>query len=139
MTRSTRSAGSGATRETGAGVIGSIAGVTIFLILLAFAVQVLVGLYATSVVTAATYDAARTLAGADQGDSPAGRASAEATARGQLGRFGERATFRWDNDADTVRLHVRAPRPNLLPRSLADGTGLGDIERTVRVRVERAR
>ena len=139
MTRSTRSAGSGPTNEAGAGVIGSVVGVTIFLILLVFAVQVLVGLYATSVVTAATYDAAKTLAGADQGDSAAGRVSAEATARHQLGRYGERATFRWDNDAETVRLHVRAPRPTLLPRSLAGPTGLGDIERTVRVRVERAR
>ena len=139
MTRSTRSAGSGRPDEAGAGVIASVVGVTIFLFLLVFAVQVLVGLYATSVVTAATYDAAKILAGADQGDSAAGRAHAEAAARGQLGRFGERAAFRWENDAETVRLHVQAPRPTLLPHALADSAGLGDIERTVHVRVERPR
>ncbi len=110
-----------------------------FLGLLLLAVQVLVGLYATSVVTAATYDAARVMAGTDQGESAAGRALAERSARAQLGRSGERAAFRWDNDADTVRLHVQAPRPTLLPRSLATTVGLGDIERTVHVRVERVR
>ena len=139
MTRSTRSAGSGPTSQEGAGVVSTVAGTAVFLVLLLFAVQVLVGLYATSVVTAATYDAAKVLAGADQGDSATGRAHAEATARGQLGRFGQRAVFRWDNDADAVRLHVEAPRPSLLPRSVLSGAGLGDIERTVRVRVERPR
>ena len=114
-------------------------GIAVFFVLLLLAVQVLVGLYATSVVTATTYDAARAVAGADQGDSAAGRAQAERNARRQLGHFGERAAFRWDNDADTVRLHVQAPRPTLLPRSLTTSTGLGDIERTVQVRVERVR
>ena len=143
MSRSTRSAGSDSpTRrrsQEGAGVIGSVVGVAVFLVLLLLAVQVLVGLYATSVVTAATYDAAKVLAGADQGDSPEGRAEAERRARGQLGRFGERVAFRWDNDVDTIRLHVHAPRPTFLPRSLVSSVGLGDIERTVRVRVERVR
>ena len=139
MTRSTRSGGSRKPDQTGAGVISTVVGVTIFLFLLIFAVQVLVGLYATSVATAATYDAARTLAGADQGDSAVSRAHAEVTARAQLGRFWQRAAFRWHNDADTVRLHVKAQRPTLLPRSLVDHAGLGDIERTVHVRVERPR
>ncbi len=139
MSRSTRSAGKTTQAQEGAGVVSSVVGVAIFLVLLLFAVQVLVGLYATSVVTAATYDAAKILAGGDQGDSTASRANAEDTARSQLGRFGERATFRWANDVDTIRLHVRAPRPTLLPRSLAHSVGLGDIERTVRVPVERVR
>ncbi len=144
MTRSTRSAGSAAAPsraedDDGAGVISTVAGVTVFLVLLLFAVQVLVGLYASSVVTAATYDAAKVVAGADVGDSAAGRVNAEAGARSQLGRYGEKATFGWDNDADVVRLHVQAPRPTLLPRSLVSGVGLGDIERTVTVRVERVR
>ncbi len=142
MTRSTRSA---ADRdpvrpdERGAGVIATVAGVTVFLVLLLFAVQILVGLYATSVVTAATYDAAKVLAGADAGDSAVGRANAEAGARSQLGRYGQKADFGWENDAESVRLHVRAPRPTLLPLSLVRGVGLSDIERTVTVRVERVR
>ncbi|MDP8992991.1 MAG: hypothetical protein M3N31_08095, partial [Actinomycetota bacterium] len=121
MTRSTRSAGRRHRNEEGAGIVSTVAGVAVFLVLLLLAVQVLVGLYATSVVTAVTYDAAKVLAGADQGDSAAGRAHAEAAARRQLGRFGERAAFRWDNDADTVRLDVKAPRPTLLPRALVSG------------------
>ena len=146
MTRSTRSAGNsgrhhgdGAGEQAGAGVISTVIGVTVFLVLLLFAVQVLVGLYATSVVTAVTYDAAKIVAGADQGDSAEGLASAEAGARTQLGRFGEKAAFRWDNDADVVRLHVQAPRPTVLPSGLVSGVGLADIERTVTVRVERVR
>ena len=142
MTRSTRSAAEAertGPKEAGAGVISTVAGVTVFLVLLLFAVQVLVGLYATSVVTAATYDAAKVLAGADGGDSVVGRADAEAGARSQLGRYGEKAAFDWDNDAEVVRLHVQAPRPTLLPRTLVRGAGLSDIERTVTVRVERVR
>lgn len=114
-------------------------GIAVFLGLLLLAVQVLVGLYATSVVTAATYDAARAVAGADQGDTASARAQAESNARGQLGRFGERAAFRWDNEDDVIRLNVRAPRPTLLPRSLTTTVGLGDIDRTVHVRAERVR
>lgn len=125
--------------ELGAGVIATVAGVAVFLVLLLFAVQVLVGLYATSVVTAATYDAAKVLAGADAGDSAVGRAGAEAGARSQLGRYGQKAAFDWENDAEAVRLQVKAPRPTLLPRSLVRGVGLSDIERTATVRVERVR
>lgn len=141
MTRSTRSGVDPASTEGegGAGVISTVAGVTVFLVLLLFAVQVLVGLYATSVVTAATYDAAKVLAGADVGDSAVGRANAEAGARSQLGRYGEKVSFGWDNDAEVVRLRVHAQRPTLLPRSLVSGVGLSDIERTVTVRVERVR
>ena len=147
MTRSTRSAADphhrgrivAAPDEGGAGVIATVAGVAVFLVLLLFAVQVLVGLYATSVVTAATYDAAKVLAGADAGDSAVGRANAEAGARSQLGRYGQKAVFAWENDAEVVRLRVQAPRPSLLPLSVARGTGLSDIDRTVTVRVERVR
>lgn len=139
MTRSTRSAASRQHEEDGTGVIGTVFGVTVFLVLLLFAVQVLVGLYATSVVTASTYDAARIVAGSDQGDSAAGRADAEAAARGQLGRFGHQTAFQWENDAEAVRLHVRARRPTVLPRSLVSSVGLSDIDRTVTVRSERAR
>ncbi len=120
--------------------MGTVVGITMFLVLLLFAVQVLFGLYAKSVVTAVTYDAAKNLAGSDQGDTPSGRSQAEATAKRQLGRFGQQTSFDWvGTDADSVRLTVRARRPTVLPRSLVDGSPLGDIKRTVHVRVERAR
>ena len=120
--------------------MGTVVGITMFLVLLLLAVQVLVGLYAKSVVTAVTYDAAKNLAGADQGDSPSGRAEAETTAKGQLGRMGQETSFDWSGTGpDAVRLTVRARRPTVLPRTLVDGSPLGDIERTVQVRMERVR
>ena len=132
--------GRGGRTELGAGVVSTVVGVLIFLVLVMFATQMLLGLYTTSVVTAVTYDAAKNLAGVDQGDTPARRAQAETTAKRQLGRIGQQTSFDWTGtDADTVRLTVRARRPTILPSRLVDGSALGDIERTVHVRVERVR
>lgn len=139
MTRSRRSAGSHRD-QVGAGLISTVIGVAVFVVLLLFAVQVLVGLYTTSVVTSVTYDAARTVAGSDQGQSRAARADAEATAKRQLGRFAEHVSFDWArSDADAVRLSVRAERQTFVPRRLMSGVGLGPIERTAQVRVEKVR
>ncbi|MDQ3756428.1 MAG: hypothetical protein M3394_01070, partial [Actinomycetota bacterium] len=49
----------------GSGLLGTVVGGLVFLSLLFFAVQVVLGLYATSVVTAVAYDAAKAVAGAD--------------------------------------------------------------------------
>ncbi len=125
--------------EWGAGVVGTVIGVLIFLVMLLFATQVLFGLYTTSVVTAATYDAAKAVAGADADSVPAARADAETNARRQLGRFGAEVRFDWAEDTDAVRLTVRARRPTLLPRALVNGVGLAEIVRTVRVRSESVR
>ena len=116
-------------RQAGTGIIGTVMGVTVFLTLLLFAVQVLVGLYATTVVTAAAYDAAKSVAGADR-QAPE---VAVATARQRIGPLGERAAFTWAIDGDVVALTVRAPRPTLLPLASPD------VVRTVRVRVESLR
>jgi len=121
--------------EDGTGIIGTVVGVVIFLSLLLFAVQVLVGLYATTVVSAAAYDAAKTVAGSDAGAGAAARAVAVDEARRRLGRAGEQASFIWGDSPDSVVLTVRAPRPQFLPGSL----GLPDVVRTVRVRVEAVR
>lgn len=128
----------GTAGEAGAGVLSSVLGVFVFLVLLLFAVQVLFGLYATSVVTAVTYDAAKAVAGSDGGDGA--RAEAQSNATINLGRYGRDVAFDWSgSDADTVRLRVRAPRPSLLPRELVGDSFLGDIVRTVRVRTEKIR
>ena len=127
-TRSSATSGSGA-GEAGTGVIGTVVGVLLFLSLLLFAVQVLVGLYATTVVTAAAYDAAKAVAGADRPSVD----GAEHAARRRIGRLGERATFAWDVDTEVVSLTVRAPRPVLMPFAP------DDVVRTVRVRVESVR
>ena len=65
--------------------------------------QVLFNLYATSVVTAVAYDAARRVAGADGG--PGSMAQAEAEARQSLGRYADRVNFDWSaTDGETVVL-----------------------------------
>jgi hypothetical protein len=119
--------------------MGSVVGVLVFLLLLLFAVQVLVGLYATTVVTATAYDAAKTVAGAAARGSDDAQGRAVADARSRLGRLGEEAQFTWAATPDAVALTVRAPRPRLLPRSLVGALGPPDVVRTVRVRLETVR
>jgi hypothetical protein len=142
--RSTRSEADAAA-DRGAGLVSALVGITVFLTLLLFSAQLLVGLYARSVVTAAAFDAARIAAGAasdSDGDGlPDGDAlsAAETHARRLLGRFGrEQARFDWSVDGDRVALRVRAAAPRLLGAGLGNGI-LGDIDRTVRVRLERFR
>ena len=118
--------------ERGAGLFGTIAGVTVFLALLTVAVQLLFNLYAVPVVTAAAYDAARQAA-TDGGD----RDAAEARARSLLGRVGDSAAFEWiDTDPDVVQLHVVARAPRFLLPVVDTALGLDVVDRTVTVRVE---
>lgn len=123
--------------------MGAIAGFTVFLILLSFAVQALFNAYATSAVTAAAHDAAHLAAGGVDHDDPAELAAridqAEAHARTVLGRFGERIEFSWEIDTERVRLTVTGAHPNLAMDQVAEVFGLNQIERTVEVRVERPR
>lgn len=116
-------------RSAGSGLLGTVVGGLVFLSFLFFAVQVVLGLYATSVVTAVAYDAAKTVAGADAGASDEARRSATAAARRALGGLGHDVELLWSREGDDVVLRVRAPRPSVL----------GDVVRTVRVRVEAVR
>lgn len=119
-------------------MIGTLLGAGVFVLLMLFAVQVLVGLYTRSVLTAAVYDAAKTVAGADAGAgaSQAAMADAEANAQAQLGEYGRRVRFSWDVCGSVVRLTAVGPRPSFLPVALAGPAGLDAIERTVHVRKE---
>lgn len=113
-----------------------------FLLLLLLAVQVLFNLYATSAVTAATYDGARLAAGSDAVDDGAARAAAEQHVRDVLGRYGrDRIELSWPDDPTgrDIVLTVRAENPSFLPRGLRRPLGFDTIERTVRVRAERPR
>ena len=78
--------------DRGSGVVSSLAGVAAFLAFLLLAVHVIVGLYATSVVTDAAADAARRVAGTALTTDPT--AAAEAQVRKALGRLGEGASVR---------------------------------------------
>jgi hypothetical protein len=124
--------------ERGSGPISTWIGFVVFLGLLLFAVQSLLNLYATSVVNSVAYDAAREVAGADGGADV--MAQAEARARGLLGRFGQQVSFDWSatNDDDVV-LRVRGTVPRVLLPLQRGPVALGEIDRTVRVRVERFR
>jgi hypothetical protein len=130
--------------DRGAGLIGVIGGVTVFFVLLTFAVQLLFNLYATTVITAAAHDAAHRAASGrvDRTDPDAVIAvvdEAEAGARAVLGRYVERVEFTWDVDDEWIRLTVEADHPVLALESVAGVFGLNRTERTVVVRVEQTR
>ena len=124
--------------ERGGGPISTWIGFCVFLVLLLFAVQVLFNLYAASVVTSVSFDAARRVAGSDGG--PASEAQAEDQARQELGRYAARVTFDWTATSDDeVVLHVQAHNPHVLLPVLAGPAALDRLDRTIRVRVERFR
>ena len=124
--------------EAGTGLVGAIVGVTIFLVLLLYAVQVALNLYATSTVTAVAFDAARQVAGSSGG--PEATAAAESRAREMLDRYeedGGTLEFEWNTErADVVVLEITAERPSLLPNLRVP---FQRVQRTVSVRWERAR
>ena len=116
-------------------MLGVTLGIGVVLTLLLTAAHLLTHLYATSVVTAAGYDAA-VEAAAHGGNVPA----AEARARQTLGGLAERTTFDWSaSNEDEVVLRVHLTRPALVPARYATTLGLDEIERELRVRVERFR
>jgi hypothetical protein len=97
--------------------VSSLVGVTAFLVLLFFAVQLCLNLYAGSAVAAVAFDGASAVAAAP--DPVAAMAAAEARARRILDRFeagGGRLTFGWDASVSDVALTIEAERPQLLPR-----------------------
>jgi hypothetical protein len=102
-----------------------------------------VGLYARSTVTAAAYDAARSVAGYRNVDArAAARATAEAEFYRRLGRLGpDHARLEWiqPDDPDIVRVRVVADHPTVLPSAVAGAAGFARTDRTLEVRVERLR
>ena len=124
--------------ERGGGPISLWIGFSVFLVMLLFAVQVLFNLYAASVVTAVSYDAARRVAGGDGGQPY--MAEAEDQARQSLGRYAARVTFDWSgSNADEVVLRVQSDNPSVLLPMMAGPAALDRLDRTIRVRVERFR
>jgi hypothetical protein len=127
--------------DRGAGLIGTLAGVSVFLAFLLFAVQLLINLYAATSLTNAAWDGARQVAGARiDHEDPSAVAEAEAEAevrmRAELGRFADRVGFDWSGtDGESVTVHVTGTTPRFgLPG--AGAVGFDRIDRTVRVRVE---
>ena len=127
--------------EAGTGLIGTTFGVVVFLLFLLFSVQVLLGLYTTTVVTSATLDAANRVARAADPTAPVAQQAASDGAVDALGSFARqgRVTFDWaGTTADEVVVTVHARKMTLLPPAF--GAALGNrVDRVVRVRVERLR
>ncbi|MFP3902352.1 MAG: hypothetical protein ACLFXM_15965 [Acidimicrobiia bacterium] len=132
--------------DRGTGVFASAAGLLVFLLFLLLAAHVLIGLFATSVVRAALNDAATRAAagGPPGGEADLARLADEAEA--SLGRMGERTTVELayvDDDGDdlpdVVEGRAVAVPPGLIPRTLGGAFGVGEVDVSVRIRVERFR
>jgi hypothetical protein len=110
----------------------------VFLLLLFFAVQLTINLYARSQVTAAGFDAARHVAGYDNDQRrEAAAAHAETRLRSMLGSMGDDVRIEWDfSDPDVVRLHLVLTPPSIAPALVRGAVGLDQIDRTIIVRAE---
>lgn len=126
--------------ERGAVLVGTSAGIAVFLVLMLCAVQILFNLYATSMVTAAAHEAGRTVAGFEAlTDRCAAAAVAEqqfVEALGDYGAAGHAHLSVSCRDPDLVTVHVVADHPTFLPTRAAGLLALGRVDRTIEVRVE---
>lgn len=117
--------------ERGAGAVSAVVGVTAFLALLLFATQLVLNLYATSVVTAAAFDGARIVAGGDGG--PEAEVDAEAHVRQLIGDRDD-LTLTWSYRDDVVALTVETSHPTTLLGRMP--IPFQHVSRTVQVRRE---
>lgn len=122
--------------EAGTGLVATVTGTLVFMVLLLLAVQVCFDLYARSAVEAAAFDAVRVVTGSDASATPAALAAAEQDARRVLGRYGSLARFSWQVGASTVGLTVSVHDPSVLPAALVGPLGLDTVTRTVVLRRE---
>ena len=128
-------------RERGSGLVALTGGLLVFLLLLLFAVQLSINLYARSQVTAAGFDAARRVAGYENEQRrSAATAEADTRLRTMLGSMGRDVRLEWDlSDPDTVRLHLTLTTRSVAPALVRGAVGLGEIDRTIIVRTEMRR
>lgn len=133
--------------DRGVGVFGTSIGFVVFLLFLFFALQVMVGLYATSTLRATLNDAAnRAAAGGAKAPADLDRLAAEAEA--SLGEMGRRPSTVIELDmvdedgdglGDVVVGRARAVPPRFVPPSIGGMIGFEEITAGARVRVERVR
>ncbi|MGH9209984.1 MAG: hypothetical protein ACRD2C_04810 [Acidimicrobiales bacterium] len=131
--------------DRGVGMIGSVAGLMVTVLLLALAAQVLLGLYATSTLRATLHDAASRAAN-QQTSTSAGLDRLADEAEASLGRMGERTSITLsledtdgDGIADVVAGDAVAAPPRIVPPSVGGMVGFEEIHAGVRVRIERVR
>lgn len=126
-------------------MIGAVAGLTVTIMLLAMAAQIMVGLYATSTLRAVLHDAASRAANSGSASSGGLQRLAD-EAEGSLGRMGGRtqitlrlADIDGDGEADVVIGQAVSSAPRIVPASLGGMVGFEQIRVGVRVRIERLR
>ncbi len=124
--------------ERGSGLLGTLLGVGIVLVLVLLAANVCIGLWTRSTVDAVAYDAAHRIATTPAGaDLRARAAEAIAAARRELGAYGDRVSFEVESfGPPSVVLHVRAPGADVLPRLVDGGPVVGALDRRIVVRRE---
>jgi Flp pilus assembly protein TadG len=130
--------------DRGVGMVPTAAGFVVFILFLLLAVQVLYGLYATSVVRGTLSDAASRAANGVASEAELVRLADDAER--SLGPMGARTTIELrlvDDDADgapdMVAGSAVADPPRFVPPPLGGVAGLDDIAVSVRVRIERLR
>jgi hypothetical protein len=124
--------------------VGSLAGLTVVLMFMTLAAQVLLSLYATSTLRATLHDAASRAA--DQRTSQSDLGGLAAQAEASLGEMGDRTRITLqlvDDDGDgapdvVVGRAVAVP-PRVIPASIGGMVGFDEIDVAVRVRIERLR
>jgi hypothetical protein len=124
------------TSSSGVGIFSSVFGLLFFLTFLLFAVQIVYSLYATSVISAAAYDAGRQLA--RTGDP----LIAEARFADTVGSYHASAAFSFEGgtnfgDAETIVVSVTGANPTLLPDRFAEPLPFATVHRTIRIRNEK--
>lgn len=131
--------------DDGAGLLSGAAGLLVFLGFMLFTTQLLVDLYASSVVTGAAHSGARVVAGArvdhtDAASLDAARSEGERRVRQLLGRHGQGAQLDWSGStADEIVLRVVVDNPRFALPGVGARLGVDRVDRTVRVRVEELR
>lgn len=145
MTGDPRPRGRGAD-DRGAGLIASTLGVLVIILFLVVAAQVLLGLYATTTLRAAVYDAASRAASQDGPRTPSGLAGAAAEARASLGSLGHRGEVSLeavdtdgDGLADVIVGRASAVPPRVVPPSVGGMFGFEEVHAGAQVRIERPR
>ena len=131
--------------DRGTGLISSAAGVVVAILFVAFAAQVLLGLYATSTLRATLHDVASRAANRPVA-TPAELARLADQAEASLGPMGRRTAIvlelediDGDGVPDVVVGRAVAEPPQFVPRSVGGMVGFEQIRAGVRVRLERVR
>lgn len=127
--------------ERGSGLLGTSLGVVVFLSLVMFSTQVLLGLWRRSVVTAVATDAAADIARLPSSAASSQRRAVLDDAKASLGPTGDAMTLDEISAPtdDLVRLRVVTPPMSSLPGPLARLTGVGVVDRVISVHREVAR